>query len=305
MRDKLTLLAFGAVAVLTLSSAAAVAAPDAEVTARTDVEADAVADVAEEGHADPVEAEEVDTDGAAASGLGLEVGLELASAFLWRGLNVFQDKDRMDQHMLAAPSLTWTVGETGLSVGYWGAYQLNGDNRSALIDAGVGAETDLILGYSHSVTEDFTVDGGIVYYVYPFADEAAAGAATPGYIEPNVVLSYTTVVDVGLMVGWFRSLQSELDGFNHIYINPTVGKSLTLGAGMELQLGVGLGYKVFQDDEATDNVYDVLATVGLGVELPAGLSLTPKVQAAWTNLGDAEIADELAVAGAVALGASF
>jgi len=257
--------------------------------------------------ADPTakEAAPVAEAGGEGAGLGLEVGLEVASAFLWRGLNVFQGEDRTDQHALAAPSLTWSVGDTGLSVGYWGAFQLNGDNRSDLIDAGVGAETDLILNYSHSITDDLSVDGGVVYYMYAFADEKVAGVATPGYIEPNLVVSYATVVDLGLMVGWFRALQDELDGFNHIYINPTVGKSVPLGKGMELQLGLGFGYKMFQDDEASDNVYDALATVGLGVELPAGLSLTPKVQAAWTNIGEADFGDELAFAGAVALNASF
>ncbi len=67
---------------------------------------------------------------------GINLDFGFASAYLFRGINMFQNNGQMNQHTLLAPSITWQVFDTGLSIGYIGVYQLNGGNTSKLIDAG-------------------------------------------------------------------------------------------------------------------------------------------------------------------------
>ena len=59
----------------------------------------------------------------------LNLDLEAASAYVWRGINVFGE-DQNSQAFSVFPSITATFG--ALSLGYWGAFQLSGDNKSAL-----------------------------------------------------------------------------------------------------------------------------------------------------------------------------
>ncbi|HVZ34176.1 MAG TPA: hypothetical protein VG963_17235, partial [Polyangiaceae bacterium] len=61
----------------------------------------------------------------------LNVDVEAASAYVWRGINMFGTKQNT-QDFSVFPSITASLG--GLSLGYWGAYQLSGDNKSDLVD---------------------------------------------------------------------------------------------------------------------------------------------------------------------------
>jgi hypothetical protein len=76
--------------------------------------------------------------------IGIDLDLGVASLYAFRGLNLFKQAGQNDANALFAPAITWTIGETGFSVGYLGAYQWTGSNRSALVDAGIGHEQDLV-----------------------------------------------------------------------------------------------------------------------------------------------------------------
>ena len=43
--------------------------------------------------------------------IGLTIGLEVASAYCFRGLNVFQSDSQLDPHLLFAPALSYAVGQ--------------------------------------------------------------------------------------------------------------------------------------------------------------------------------------------------
>lgn len=217
--------------------------------------------------------------------VALDTGVGISSAYVWRGYNLFQDTKAMDQNAMVSPALTLSFPATGLSLGYWGAYQLNGENKSALVDAGVGAEQDLILGYERALNQ-LTLSLRLTYYFYPMADEEIAGTRLPSYLEPSAGFSYSLFADLGFNLAYFHGLQEEIKSTRHLYISPSLSKSFEIGATVAVEPALSFGYKIFNDSEIKDNVYDVLLGVGVPIQATGSFLLTPSVNAAWTNLSD-------------------
>lgn len=244
--------------------------------------------------------------------LGLNLDLGFASAYNWRGLNAFGEKQG-DPNAFIAPGITWQA-VPGLTLGYWGAFQVVGDNVSAKIDGGVGAENDLILAYTTAIAPATTATFGVVAYVYPLADAVAAGVSNPTYFEPSAAVAWTGPVDLALKASYYAGIQNELEAFRYVYVNPTVGKTLALSSKVGLGLALGVGYKAFASDYAAASNGN-RTDVALGVALPIALSeqfyVKPAVNAAWTDLDKApdgtaaNFGDEAFVFGSVNLGANL
>lgn len=232
--------------------------------------------------------------------VGLEVDVEIASAFVFRGLNQFGDRQN-DQRASVFPSITVSAG--ALSGGYWGGYQLSGGNALRKVDEGFGAENDLWVSYE-GARGDLGYAASLTYYVFPFADGASAGAATPMYLEPGVGVSFEAAVDAGLNVYYFRGLQAATQGQSYLYINPLVTRSIRLTSSTELTLGASTGYKVWTNDpEAEDNTFDVQLDAGLNI-LFGSAHIAPALHVAWTNLADLGFGDMFVVWVGVQLGGS-
>ena len=240
-----------------------------------------------------------DTDAASgeAPSAIVNVDVEGASAYVWRGVNLFGEKQNT-QNFSVFPSLTATFG--GLSIGYWGAFQVTGDNKTDKVDAGVGAEQDFILKYVGSFAEGLGYTAMLTYWIYPFADEAVAGTATPMYIEPLVGVTYSTAVDLGLNISYYRGLQDATKVGSFVYINPSVGKTLPLSGDISLALGLSGGYKAYTDlvapaDDDPDYALDL--TLNAGVTLPfSDMYITPQVHAAYVTRSDLAASDEAFIA---------
>jgi hypothetical protein len=226
---------------------------------------------------------------AAAPSTLINIDVEGASAYVWRGMNLF-GAEQKTQDFSVFPSLTATFG--ALSLGYWGAFQMSGDNKSALVDGGVGGETDLIAKYSGTLADNLTYSALLTYWIYLGADEAAAGVKTPMYIEPGVGVTYATGADVGLYVGYYRGLQDATNPYSFLYINPSVGKTLPLSGDISLALGLSGGYKVFTNDPVTKKDKALDLTFNAGVTLPfSDLYITPGVHAAFVTRDSSVVAD--------------
>lgn len=238
--------------------------------------------------------------------MGLNVDVGVASAYVWRGLNIFQGGGQSDQNFLLAPSVTWSVAGTGLSVGYWGAYQLNGGNASTLVNVGYGAEQDLILGYETALTDTLSLGAGLVYYFYPLADEEKAGTANPSYLEPGICLSWEGPVTLALKLSYLAGLQDALKNTRYLYINPTLSRGFRLSATVSVELAAGLGYKVYNDPDAIEegNFWDIQFTAALPVQL-GRFYVKPSLGVAWTDLHVKTRWHELAPWGGVNVGADF
>jgi hypothetical protein len=237
-------------------------------------------------------AETAKEEAPAPSAATVNIDVETASAYVWRGLNLFGET-YTTQNWSLFPSVTAVFGP--VTVGYWGAFQLTGDNKSAVVDGGVGAEQDLILAYNGSIADNLTYSARLTYWIYPFADEAVAGTSTPMYLEPGVGVTYSTAADLGLYVGYYRGLQDATKDYSFIYINPTVAKTLPLSDTIALALGLSAGYKIHTGDYlgSTDenDQFDLLANVGATLPF-SDMYITPQVHAAYLSRNDFDFGDE-------------
>ncbi|HUT76835.1 MAG TPA: TorF family putative porin [Polyangia bacterium] len=229
----------------------------------------------------PDEATEEEID----SGRGLNFDLGFATAYVFRGVNVFSDGDQLDPHMLLAPGIRWSIFDTGLWLGYWGAFQLNGDNLSDNIDAGVGIEQDLLLGWDRDLGEAATVSLFLYWYFYPAADKATAGAKVPSYMDPGMALTVRPGVDLAVGISYFAAVQDALSDYRYLYLNPSIGKDFELNERVGLEAKLGYGVKLYHRDSALrDNRHDVQLTVAVPIDIGSGWYLTPGLGAAWTDL---------------------
>ncbi len=211
----------------------------------------------------------------------------------------------MDVRGLLAPGIGWSIGDTGLSVGYWGAFQTNGANSKALVEGALGAEQDLFASYDIGLTDFLGLSVGACAYIYPLATEEASGADMPVYIEPAVGLSWSGPVDAGLTAAYFLGVQDEpgIRGISYLYLQPSVGKSLELSDAVGVDLGLSYGFKLFKEgNEGASNVHDALVSVAVPISLPASLYVSPNVNGGWTNLEGLDFGEGLVVFGGLNLG---
>jgi len=222
------------------------------------------------------------------SGKLLNLDLEAASAYVWRGINMF-GVDQNSQAFSVFPSVTATLG--AVSLGYWGAFQLSGDNKSELVDAGVGGQNNFILKYSGVIDDGLAYSASLTYWLYPFADEEVAGTSTPMYLEPGVGLSYLAGADLGLYVGYYRGLQTVTEPASFLYINPSIGKTFPISADLGVAVGVSAGYKVFTNDPpAEDRAFDLALNLSMAIPLD-DMYITPQLHAAYATRDDEVVPD--------------
>jgi hypothetical protein len=247
-------------------------------------------------------------DGAPAEGkkLGLDLDLGVASLYAFRGLNLFKHSGQNDANALFAPAITWTIGETGFSVGYVGAYQWTGSNRSELVDAGIGHEQDLIAAYTRAFSDKVTGVASLTYYAYPFAKKSAAGTSLPSYLEPGVAASYTGAVDLGFSASFFAGVQQALAQARYAYLRPSVGKTFPITGAVDVSLLGGVGVKLFTASRPNnDNMIDLGFDLRVKVKAGARAYVMPAVHYGWTNLKDLGVADEQMVWGSLNTGLSL
>ncbi|MCP4601412.1 MAG: hypothetical protein GY847_12955 [Proteobacteria bacterium] len=236
----------------------------------------------ESSEPEAAEAAEEDTS------IGLDIEFGLASAYVFRGLNVFQSSSQQDQHFMFAPGLSWAVGDSGVSLGYWAAYQINGGNEEDIVAGALGHEQDLIVGWGADLTDRTSVALGLVYYFYPFADADDAGCKNPSFLEPAAGIALSGWADWGLDLAYFAGLQEAVQDFSYFYINPSVSKGVELSSALETSIGLGFGYKIFKSgaDEMASNMFDLSLDWDLSIQVTDIFSLSPGVHLAWTNLED-------------------
>jgi hypothetical protein len=214
----------------------------------------------------------------------INLDVEGASAYVWRGMNLFGESQDT-QNFSVFPSLTATFG--ALSIGYWGAFQVTGDNKSELVNSGVGAEQDFILKYVDSIAEGVGYTAMLTYWIYPLADADDAGTDAPMFLEPLLGVTYASAVDLGLNASYYVGLQDATSPYSFFYINPSIGKTLALSGDISLALGLSGGYKIFTDDgtDDPDKAFDL--TLNAGVTLPfSDMYITPQVHAAFVSRAD-------------------
>jgi hypothetical protein len=240
------------------------------------------------------------------AGGGVNLDLGFATHYVFRGLNLFAEEAQLDPHALLAPGVTWSVGDTGLALGWWAAFQLNGNVRDN-IDAGAGAEQDLFATYEFGLTDAVALGMQLYAYTYPFADEEIAGTdGLPVWLEPGASITWSAAVDLSLTITYMAGVQAVNAEYSYLYLSPGVARSFALDEAetLSLDLAAAFGYKGWlrSDDKLQDNTFDVGTKAGLTWCATDVFYLTPAVGFAWTNLDGLGFQDELIVFGTLNLG---
>jgi len=244
---------------------------------------------------------------------GVNLDLGFATIYNFRGLNTFQEEGQMDQNGAFFPSVTWSIGETGLYIGYWGAYQLSGNNIPEMVDGALGHEQDLYIGYDKSFGADdmFTFSAAFTYFFYPFASveiDADNTVENPSIIEPLLGFGISAGVDLGLSVSYFAGIDDATKSLSHLYIKPSIAKSVSFGERFGLDMSLGMGFKVWTGEEGEkpeDNTVDLAIDFALPIALEGSLYAAPAVSLAWTNLDGVSAGNEYMVYGGLNIGADF
>jgi hypothetical protein len=224
------------------------------------------------------------TEKAQAEELELELSIELASAYLFRGYNVFQADSQRDQNWVERPLIVWTIAGTGLSLGYAGANQVKGDNLVGNVSAGLGAEQDLFGEYEFGKHQRWGAAAELALVAYPEADKRTTGTDTPFFLSASVEPRYRH--RAFLYVGYLRGFRHGPLDRDQVYVSPRLEKRFGFGERFELALQLGAGVKILQPrvGSVQDNMFDVLATAALYYALNDVLYVGTKVGWAWTNL---------------------
>lgn len=212
-----------------------------------------------------------------------ELSIDLLSAYVFRGYNVFQSESQGEQKWVERPRIIWTVPRTGLSIGYAAANQISGDNLVSNVAAGLGAEQDIFASYAFARRETFGVEAEVAVVGYPGADPRVSGTTAPYFFSLSVEPRYRhrLFLYMGYIAG-FR--KGPLEG-SQGYISPRIEKRIDWGESVELELQFGAGMKILQSDLSVvrDNMFDVLGTATIYYALNDVFYLGLKVGWAWTN----------------------
>jgi hypothetical protein len=225
--------------------------------------------------------------------VGVQLGVDAATAYIFNGSNYFMVHGPQDQHGLVAPYVTWNPGLTAVTLGYRGAYQVSGDKIAELIDLGWGAEQDLWLGYQLTLPRAVTLDVVFFTFFYPFADPDKAGATVPFYLMPYATLTWSGPVVLGLDVVYVYGIQEATKSYRYLYFKPSIAKRLALSPRAALELQLAAGYKIFHDFERTDGRVDLAAMVGLSFRISPGTTLTPSFNVSWLNKDAFSLEEEI------------
>lgn len=223
--------------------------------------------------------------------IGMNIDFGVATHYNFRGLNVFQSSSQQETKPAFFPSVTQSFGSTGLYLGYWGAFQINGDNRGDLVAGALGHEQDVYVGWDKSFGpgEMLTFSAMATYFFYPFAGDD--DVALPSYVEPLLGFGVSTFVDLGVSVSYFIGLDDLTSPYTHLYIKPSVGKSFSFSDKVGMDLGLGVGFKVWSDDDTADagNTVDVAFDVAVPIAVAGSFYVSPSISMVWTNLeGEAD-----------------
>ena len=247
----------------------------------------------------------------------LEVNIDLLSAYVFRGYNVFQSQSQGEQKWVQRPRIIYTVPQTGLSIGYAAANQISGDNLVSNVAAGLGAEHDVFASYAFARRERFGAEAEVAVVGYPGADSHVVGTSALYFLSVSIEPRYRHLAF--LYLGYITGVRNgPLDEGSQGYINPRFEKRFDFGERVELELQFGAGMKILQSDLSVvrDNMFDVLGTATLYYALNDVFYVGVKVGWAWTNFTPAKdpdtgktvtpsLADEYVPFWGVTVGAEF
>jgi hypothetical protein len=195
--------------------------------------------------------------------------VDVMSNYVWRG-------QKLSNGWVVQPSVAITYGVFGANL--WANY-----DSDAKVDEGDGhgevSETDLTLSYTRSI-DKWTFGTGYIYYGLngvPDTQEFYLSAGYDTLLKPSLTVYY------------------DFDEGNGVFVVASVGHSLEVAKGVNLNLGAYASYninnKVMGLDKNSDdfsNFYNAELSASLNIPVWKSITVTPKVAYSFPLSNDAE-----------------
>jgi hypothetical protein len=195
--------------------------------------------------------------------------VDVMSNYVWRG-------QKLSNSWVIQPSVAITYGVFGASL--WANY-----DSDAKVDEGDGhgevSETDLTLSYTRSL-DKWTFGAGYIYYAFngaPDTQEFYLSASYDMLLKPSLSVYY------------------DFDEGNGAFVVASIGHSLEVAKGMNLNLGAYASYninnKVMGLDKNGDdfsNFYNAELSASLNIPVYKAITVTPKIAYSFPLSNDAE-----------------
>ncbi len=209
-----------------------------------------------------------------------QFALDYASAYVFRGENVFKENSQADENGVAQPRFIWMPPGTGFSMGYAAAYQLNGGNLRQNLRDGVSGEQDLFFDYDYKPVRHLTISGEVAMWAFPVSPDV------PLFFEGSVEARWVGPVELGLYAGYLFAARTGSFSDDHFYLSPHIERSFELHEKVELTTRFSAGWKFFKMKPLPlkTNALDLLLTETLSYSLSDAITIAAKVGLAWTNL---------------------
>lgn len=158
----------------------------------------------------------------AAFGADVTAGVDVNSAYVWRGIT-FNDG------VVVQPSVDVAAGGFGFNV--WG--NLDVDDYDDALDSGEFSEIDLTLTYGMELGP-VGVTAGYIEYLFPTTEVGGAEGTREVYLDMS--LAPTDGVSVGITSYY------DFDEVDDYYLNAYVGYGIAMDSGLGIDLGASAGY---------------------------------------------------------------
>lgn len=177
----------------------------------------------------------------------------VASAYVWRGLNLLGEGNQHYSPGVYFPSFSTTYGIWTL--GWSAALQMSGANFGRNVTAAAGMEQDGYVQVEKEWKYNLSWTAVTSIYGFPASRKEIAGANHAAYIEPGLGVSGAWKINWSLKVFWFHGLQIHSEDYAYVYACTSKEWDSTLRWMFKLQLEGG--HKWYFNDTNSDNVWDV------------------------------------------------
>ncbi|MEQ1566507.1 MAG: hypothetical protein ABMA64_12770 [Myxococcota bacterium] len=218
----------------------------------------------------------------------LEAGLTAASAYAYRGIDVFGASE--GGAGLLAPSLSLAAGE--FEAGWFASFRAYGAHADALVREGVGYEQNVFGAWSRELPSGLGIEAALTATAFPWADRAVTGAALPLWVEPAVALSADVGIGVALLVSQLQGVSAGTNEDSYSYGQLAVEHAVPVREGADVLLGAAAGAKRWNmGDQGRENTFDVDLSWGLDLHGET-VGISPSAHLTWTNVPGASAGAE-------------
>jgi hypothetical protein len=163
--------------------------------------------------------------------IGFEVKSYLASAYFFRGENIYGKKLNNDLNGVFSPSFSLVIIPASFSITYESFYQISGDNAAYNVNIGKGHQQNIIIHWDYFFVNRLEISSFLGYYFFPFAQKEIAGIKNPSYLDVIVNSFWHSKkgLTTGIGMAYLFGVQNVISDMRYLYIYPSVKQKIEFG----------------------------------------------------------------------------